>query len=95
MLAREQYIELLKAGEVSVTFKKKDGEVRVLRCSLNEDLLPPKPPVEFKVEKPDRNIHLDQIRVFDLDSMSWRSFIINNVIMLEGEDYACIINQEE
>jgi hypothetical protein len=95
MLKREQYIELLTAGEVSVTFKKKDGELRTLRCSLNEDLLPPKPQVEFKVDKPDRNVYLDQIRVFDLDSMSWKSFIISNVIMLEGDDYSFIVNQEE
>lgn len=95
MLKREQYIELLQAGEVSVTFKKKDGEVRTIRCSLNEDLLPPKPQVEFKVEQSDRNTHIEQIRVFDLDSMSWKSFIIDKVIMIEGDDYSFIVNQEE
>jgi hypothetical protein len=95
MSKRKQYLELLQAGEVAVTFKKKDGEVRVLRCSLNEDLLPPKPQVEFKHDQPDRNVHLDQIRVFDLDSMSWKSFIIDNVIMLESEDFIFNVNQEE
>lgn len=67
---------MLKVGEMTVTFTKKDGSERVMRCSLNPDDLPP---IELKEDKKERKQSMDSIAVYDLDAKGWRSFIIKSV----------------
>jgi len=78
--------ELLNVAEITVTFVKADGTVRDMRCTLDQDLIPPQPP---RAEKPARDT-VDGIvresrevtkpeeshtqKVFDLDASAWRSF---------------------
>ena len=78
--------ELLNVAEITVTFVKADGTVRDMRCTLDQDLIPPQPP---RAEKPARDT-VDGIvresrevtkpeeshtqKVFDLDVSAWRSF---------------------
>jgi hypothetical protein len=78
--------ELLNVAEITVTFVKADGTVRDMRCTLDQDLIPPQPP---RAEKPARDT-VDGIvresrevtkpeeshtqKVFDLDAGAWRSF---------------------
>jgi hypothetical protein len=81
---RDWLISHLKMGPVTVTFNKKDGEQRVMTCSLQPELLPPMPvhesntnnPVDFpKVKKE----NLNNVSVYDLKAEGWRSFILKNV----------------
>lgn len=60
----------LRYGEVTVIFKKKDGEKRTMRCSLNTELVPQ---VEKKTERT-KEVNEDVCPVYDLDNQGWRSF---------------------
>ena len=73
---------LLQQGEVVVTFTKKDGTVREMKCTLSESLIPPALVVELgegtepkkkKAENPDVRT------VYDLDKLQWRSFRYDSV----------------
>jgi len=78
--------ELLNVAEITVTFVKADGTVRDMRCTLDQDRIPPQPPraekpaqdtvdgivrESQKVTKPEES-HTQ--KVFDLDASAWRSF---------------------
>ena len=63
-----------------ITFKKKDGTVREMRCTRN----PAYTPAEFhpkneSVESP------TTIRAFDLEKCEWRSFVVENVMEVNYE----------
>lgn len=83
--AEEQWLEFktwivshLKEGMVTVTFNKKDGEQRIMECTLSSDIIPPKPVVEgkeTKVKKENPNV----VSVYDVNAEGWRSFILKNV----------------
>jgi len=79
---RQEFIGLLKENILIVTFLKKNGERRVMRCTLREDLLPPKP-VDYvpKERTPNPNV----VAVWDLDKNEWRSFQVDSVIKYEVE----------
>jgi len=67
---------MLNTTEVTVTFTKKDGTERVMKCTLDPKQLPPVPVVEGKKE---RKKSEDTIAVYDLEVGSWRSFTIKSV----------------
>ena len=62
---------LLQSGPTTITFIKKDGSERVMRCTLNESLIP-----SDKMPKGDSTRKLSDAvqRAFDLDINEWRSF---------------------
>ena len=78
---------VLEVTEITVTFVKADGSLRDMRCTLDQDLIPPQPP---RAEKPAKETPVDGIvreskegtkseenhtqKVFDLDAGAWRSF---------------------
>ncbi len=65
----------LHEGIVNVTFIKKDGTERKMRCTLKTDLLPHK-------EDTLKPIHSnpDVQAVWDLDTEGWRSFRYDSII---------------
>lgn len=67
--------EYLSTGHVTVTFTKKDGTERVMRCTQNADLIPPSPSTVTEKRE-----YEDQCRVYDLDIGEWRSFKPSKVI---------------
>ena len=87
MIFRDWVRNLLSVTEITVTFVKADGTVRDMRCTLDQDLIPPQPP---RATKPGREAPVDGIvreskevtkpeeshtqKVFDLDAGAWRSF---------------------
>lgn len=77
---RDWLIGLLNDDNKSttVTFTKKDGTTRIMRCTRNPNLIP----VEFhpKTESTDSG---SSVRVFDLDKQEWRSFIAENVTHID------------
>lgn len=70
--------EHLKAGVVTVRFKKKDGTVRDMKCTLKEDLV-----VNYdKKSEKKKAVNEDVCSVFDLDKSEWRSFRYDSVISM-------------
>ncbi len=62
----------------TVTFLKKDGTQRVMRCTRSPSQIP-----EDLQPKNGTNDSETSIRVFDLDKNEWRSFIVENVKRIE------------
>lgn len=73
---REWLLGILGHHEVTVTFTKKDGSERVMRCTRSAKLLPPQPEV---VSETKRKENTTTISVYDLEQGGWRSFIIKNI----------------
>ena len=87
IIFRDWIRNLLNVSEITVTFVKADGTVRDMRCTLDQDRIPPQPP---RAEKPAKEAPVDGIvreskevtkpeeshtqKVFDLDAGAWRSF---------------------
>jgi hypothetical protein len=87
-LTREQLITALSANVCQVTFTKLNGEVRVMPCTLREDLVPKyerktplvesQDPVEVKAPSP-------TLSVWCTDKAAWRSFRVDSVTNVEIE----------
>ena len=81
--------DILKLNPVTITFTKKDGTERIMKCTLQSELLPvvePKPVVEGKEPRKESTTSM---RVFDLDKNEWRSFTIRSIKHIStvfGED---------
>ena len=75
-MTRDEIKNLVQRNHVLVTFTKKDGTERVMRCTLQpEDL----PPIEVKESKEPKKENLDILSVYDLDKKGWRSFRVDSV----------------
>ena len=80
MMKREWFESVLKNEIVTITFTKKDGTEREMRCTLKQDLLPVAEVVESTEEdKPKRAKSETSVSVFDLDLNGWRAFSIDSV----------------
>jgi hypothetical protein len=78
-LTYAQILELLHQSDCEVTFKKVDGELRVMPCTLRSEVLPEKPLSENKrIREHNTNV----ISVWSLDRREWRSFRVDNVVSI-------------
>jgi hypothetical protein len=68
----------LHEGKVTVTFTKVNGDVRVMDCTLNMELVPPSGWPQGKIELSEDTSNRT-IRVYDLKAQGWRSFVFDNV----------------
>ena len=78
----------LKYGPVTLTFTKKDGSERVMKCTTNPTYIMFKDPSILE-SKRDKKINEDVLPVFDLEAGGWRSFrwdSIKSVAFTIGED---------
>jgi hypothetical protein len=77
---REWLLGLLsdETNPTTVTFTKKDGTERVMRCTRSPAQIP-----EDQHPKNGTNDSETSLRVFDLDKNEWRSFIVENVKRIE------------
>lgn len=64
----------------TITFTKKDGTERIMKCTLRPDLLPVQEIVEGKEPRKQNDSIMS---VFDIDANGWRSFTIRNVRRVE------------
>ena len=64
---RKWLVGLLEKSIVEVTFTKKNGTERIMKCTLQEDYLP-------ETVGSERKKNEDALAVFDLDMEDWRSF---------------------
>jgi len=70
---------MLKMGPVTVSFVKKDGDKRVMKCTLDPSLLPKKPITENKTP---RKVSENTLAVYDLTAKGWRSFTVKSVTQI-------------
>lgn len=77
---RNWFKSVMHEETVTVTFEKKEGTERVMRCTLNENKIPGEkmPSGESKKQKND-----EVQPVFDLDVGEWRSFRWDSVKKIE------------
>jgi len=68
-------------GEVFVSFIKKDGTLREMRCTLNEEIVPKYEKTTETVRKKNDEV----MAVFDLDKNEWRSFRFDSVKQIRFE----------
>lgn len=68
--------EILRERELIITFTKKDGTERVMRCTLDPNKLPAQ---EIKEDTTPRKQSDATMSVFDLDAQGWRSFTKKSV----------------
>ena len=67
---KDWLIGLLQSEIVELTFTKKDGSERIMKCTLSEHKIP----LEFTPKGTDRAKNDDAVAVFDLENHGWRSF---------------------
>ena len=72
--------KLLSEGEVLVTFKKKDGTMRNMRCTTNPKAFPDH---EFKGSKRKPNSKVPA--VWDLEANGFRSFRLESVVAINNK----------
>jgi hypothetical protein len=84
-LTRNDYLTMLRDNICVVTFTKRDGTERIMRCTLKSDLLPApvatKPTTEVKVRK----TNPDTLAVWDLDKSAWRGFSVEQIKEIKQE----------
>lgn len=76
---KDWLISHLKYGPVTVTFKKKDGTLREMNCTLKSELAKD---YEKKTERT-KTVNEETCPVFDLDKQEWRSFRFDSVTKVE------------
>jgi len=87
-LTREALIEVLSANVCQVTFTKLNGEVRVMPCTLKEDLVPKyerKTPLVESEETAEVKAASPTLSVWCTDKAAWRSFRVESVTNVEIE----------
>ena len=83
MTSKTEIIERLIQGPTTVTFKKKDGEVRTMKCTLASSIVPKyerKTTAESNQADRERKVNENIVAVWDIEKQGWRSFDINAVI---------------
>ena len=73
---------IMREQEIKITFTKKGGTERVMRCTLDPNKLPVHEtntdnPINFPETK--RKVSTETMAVFDLDVQGWRSFTKKSV----------------
>lgn len=76
---RDWLVSHLKYGPVDITFTKKDGTERTMKCTLKEELMLP---YEKKTDRV-KEVSKDVLPVYDLEKESWRSFRLDSITKVE------------
>jgi hypothetical protein len=79
---REDLKNSLRAQVGTVTFTKQNGDERIMRCTLQESVLPAQTDLEESIQKKGST---DSLAVWDLEKNAWRSFRYDSVISVKFE----------
>ena len=74
-MTRNEISDLARSNIISVTFIKKNGEMRTMKCSLKDEYIDGEAKKSTSIRKP----NYDVLPVWDLDINEWRSFRIDSV----------------
>jgi len=75
-MTRNEISDLARRNIISVTFTKKNGETRTMKCSLKDEYIVGQ---KEKESTSVRKTNDDVLPVWDLDINEWRSFRIDSV----------------
>lgn len=81
-MTRDQYKNDLRNGICEVTFTKKDGTDRVMRCTLAQAHLPAseyEKTDEAATQASPRKVNPNTLHVWDMDKSAWRAFNLDSV----------------
>lgn len=70
----------LKEGVKTITFTKTDGSQRVLKCTLQESVLPQVDTSKVTTAKKQND---DALAVWDIENAGWRSFRFDSIISVQ------------
>lgn len=76
-------LNLLKEEVITVSFKKSDGTIRDMKCTLKKDIIPEKHPSEKDENKVERKKSTTSQAVFDVEKNEWRSFKWDSIKSIE------------
>jgi len=79
---RETLNDLLHVDVLTVTFTKKNGDTRVMKCTLREDLLPAVPEKEPGTNA--KKINEEVMPVWDMDAKGFRSFRVDSITAIQS-----------
>lgn len=77
--SKESLQELLRNFIAIVTFTKKDGTERVMKCTLKQDIAIPHERKTERVKEPKD----DLLPVWDIDAGAWRTITVPNILTVE------------
>lgn len=81
---RDGLLKDLRENVVEVEFDKVNGQRRLMRCTLRQDMLPPSYLQEVDKEKTFHKENPDVIAVWDINKQAWRSFRIDSVLYAQA-----------
>jgi hypothetical protein len=76
--------ERLKSDIVTVKFKKLSGDERVMKCTLQESVIPAATKDDEMSQKKVRAVSLEVCSVWDTEANGWRSFRWDSVISIDS-----------
>ena len=79
-MSRNELRELLSENVLRVTFDKKNGEKRVMTCTLQQSMLPPPRQGDGTRNRTEADTSLS---VWDTNANGWRAFCLENVLEIE------------
>jgi len=80
---RDNIINKLRSGVLSIEFRKADGSSRTMNATLNPQLVPPKQFANESIERLSQS--QDLVVVWDLDINGWRSFKISTLTRVNNQ----------
>lgn len=83
-----EVLKRLKQSKIAVVFFiKKNGEKRIMKCTLDFTLIPKeKKPKDFKFENALAMIKKNILRVFDVEKQEWRSIPVSSTQFIKTQD---------
>ena len=78
---RDSLKETLRQGEATIEFTKANGQHRVMRCTLQEGVVPPYSEKGTKTKPPSGDV----LAVWDLENSAWRSFRYDRITSVRFE----------
>ena len=88
---RDYCVNLLRNNICVVTFTKRDGTERVMRCTLMANYLPSQSTDssdgfgKITEVKTSRKSSVDSVSLWDMDKNAWRAFTVNSVKQIKQE----------
>ena len=79
MMNRREMINELQSGICEVEFTKVNGETRVMKCTLDPNIIPAATKEDPLSQKKVRAVNKEVLPVWDINKEQWRSFRIENV----------------
>ncbi len=81
MITREEMLNELREGVRTVTFTKKNGDERIMECTLNMDIIPTEahPKSDGNTLWDGVDVTIQAIKCYDVKAEGWRSFLLDTV----------------